>query len=95
MLRKTYKKLLSTGIALSLGFSVSYTILPNQSAYAFNWGNAIGAVAITGIQYQQLEKQLNYLDSDGRHEYFNQMKSELGENTDPYYNTLLDNGPFY
>ena len=91
MLRKTYKKLLSTGIALSLGFSVSYTILPNQSAYAFNWGNAIGAVAITGIQYQQLEKQLNYLDSDGRHEYFNQMKSELGENTDPYYNTLLDN----
>lgn len=48
-------------------------------------------MAITGIQYQQLEKQLNYLDSDGRHEYFNQMKSELGENTDPYYNTLLDN----
>lgn len=91
MLRKTYKKLLSTGIALSLGFSISYTILPNQSAYAFNWGNAIGAVAVTGIQYQQLEKQLNYLDSDGRHEYFNQMKNELGENTDPYYNSLLDN----
>lgn len=79
MLRKTYKKLLSNRhcFIFRVFLRVSYTILPNQSAYAFNWGNAIGAVAITGIQYQQLEKQLNYLDSDGRHEYFNQMKSEL------------------
>lgn len=91
MRSKTYKKLLSTGIAVSLGFSISYTILPNHSAYAFNWGNAIGAVAITGIQYQQLEQQLNYLDNDGRNEYFNQIKTKLGENTDPYYNNLLDN----
>ena len=91
MRSKAYKKLLSTGIALSLGFSISYTILPNHSAYAFNWGNAIGAVAITGIQYQQLEQQLNYLDNDGRNEYFNQIKTKLGENTDPYYNNLLDN----
>lgn len=91
MFHKLPKKLLSTAIALSLGFTLSYSLTPLQSVYAFNWGNAIGAIAVTGVQYQQLEKQLNYLDGDGRHEYFNQMKSELGENTDPYYNNLLDN----
>lgn len=91
MLQKTYKKVLSTGVALSLGFALSYSLTPSQPVQAFNWGNAIGAVAITGVQYQQLEKQLNYLDTDGRHEYFQQMKTELGENTDPYYNNLLDN----
>lgn len=85
------KKLISTGIIMSLAFSFTYANLPTKTASAFNWGNAIGAVALTGVQYQQLEKQLNYLDTDGRNEYFNQMKKELGENTDSTYNNILDN----
>lgn len=90
MLKKTCKKWLSGAIALSLGVSLSYGIVPSQSAQAFNWGRAIGATAITLAQQQQLEKQLNYLDTDGRHEYFSKMKAELGENHDYYYNTILD-----
>ena len=87
---KLSKKLLSAAIALSLGTGLSFGAVPAHTAQAFNWGNAIGAIAITGVQYQYLEKQLNYLDTDGRYEYFNKMKSELGENDNYHYNAILD-----
>lgn len=91
MLRKYYKKVLSTGLALGVGMTLSFNVAPTQSAQAFNWKNAIGATVITAVQYQQLEKQLNYLDTDGRQQYFSQMKSELGENENAQYNAILDN----
>lgn len=84
------KKWISTGIALSLGISLSYGIVPAQPVQAFDWGKIAVATGITIAQQQQLEKQLNYLDTDGRHEYFNKMKSELGENDNYYYNNILD-----
>ncbi|WP_346686447.1 M48 family metallopeptidase [Megamonas hypermegale] len=90
MLKKTYKKWLSSAIVLSLGVTLSYGAVPAKPAEAFNWSNLAGAVFVTTAQQQQLEKQLNYLDSDGRHEYFNKIKSELGENQDYYYNAILD-----
>lgn len=90
MLKGTYKKWLSSVIALSLGVTLSYGTIPTKPAEAFNWGNLAGAIFVTTAQQQQLEKQLNYLDTDGRNEYFNQIKSELGENQDYYYNTILD-----
>lgn len=90
MLKKTYKKWLSSAIVLSLGVTLSYGAVPAKPAEAFNWGNLAGAVFVTTAQQQQLEKQLNYLDNDGRHEYFNKIKSELGENQDYYYNAILD-----
>lgn len=90
MFRKICKKLLLTGLAASIGISISFGVLPQHTVQAFNWRNAIGATVITAVQYQQLQKQLNYLDTDGRHEYFNKMKNELGENENYYYNNILD-----
>lgn len=90
MLNKYYKKILSASLALGVGLTLSFGIAPQQSAQAFNWRNAIGATVITAVQYQQLEKQLNYLDTDGRHQYFEQMKSKLGENDNAHYNAILD-----
>lgn len=84
------KKLLSVFIAVSLGIGLSYNAMPVQKAYAFNWGNAIGVTFATVAQYQYLEKKLNYMDTDGRHEYFNQMKDQLGENNNYQYNAILD-----
>ena len=84
------KKWLSMSIALSLGLTISYSAVPPQPVQAFNWGRAIGATAVTIAQQQQLEKQLNYLDTDGRHQYFNQMKTKLGENQNYEYNAILD-----
>ena len=89
MRRRFSKKLLSTVIALTLGMSLSYGAVPAQTAQAFNWKNAIGATVITVAQYQYLEKQLNYLDNDGRQEYFNKMKGELGTNDNYHYNAIL------
>ncbi len=90
MSKSLHKKIISMGIALSLGFTLSYGAVPYQSASAFNWGNAIGAAVITTAQYQQLDKQLKYMDTDGRQAYFNQMKDKLGENDNSYYNAILD-----
>ncbi len=90
MSKSLRKKMVSAGIALSLGFTLSYGAIPYQSAAAFNWGNAIGAAVITTAQYQKLDKQLKYMDTDGRQTYFSQMKDKLGENDNAYYNALLD-----
>ncbi len=84
------KKILSTGLAFGISLTFSYCILPAKTVQAFNWTNAIGATVLTAVQYQQLEKQLNYLDTDGRQEYFNKMKDQLGENDNNYYNAILD-----
>ena len=58
MLKKTYKKWLSSAIVLSLGVTLSYGAVPAKPAEAFNWGNLAGAVFVTTAQQQQLEKQL-------------------------------------
>ena len=58
------KKWLSMSIALSLGLTISYSAVPPQPVQAFNWGRAIGATAVTVAQQQQLEKQINYLDTN-------------------------------
>ena len=90
MFNSLSKKILSTGLAIGIGLTFSYAVLPQKPAHAFNWTNAIGATVLTVAQQQQLEKQLNYLDSDGRQEYFNYMKDELGENNNWQYNAILD-----
>ena len=94
MLKKIHNKCLSSVIALSLGITLSYGAVPAKPAEAFNWGNLAGAIFVTTAQQQQLEKQLNYLDNDGRHEYFNKIKSELGENQSYSYNAILDDREF-
>lgn len=84
--RKTWIGAGTLAVALSLSLG---TVIPAQ-AEAFNIGGAIGAIASTAKQYDYLNKQVNYLNNDGRGEYLEQMKKEVGVNYDPEMNAILD-----
>lgn len=65
-------------------------VLPTK-AEAFDIGNAMGALIGTAVQYEFLNKQLNYLDNDGRQEYFEQMKQQIGVADNEQRHEMLGN----
>ncbi len=81
-LKKVSKKLASLAVAGAIAFSV----IPAPTAHADILGTIIGA----GVQYAALNQEINYLDNEGRDEYFQKMQEQYGVNDDPYLNARLD-----
>ena len=63
-----------------------FSAIPASTAHADILGTIIGA----GVQYAALNKQINYLDNEGRDELFQQMQQQYGVNDDPELNARLD-----
>jgi Zn-dependent protease with chaperone function len=76
--------------SLTALFLASGIMLPAPKAEAFDWGNAIGAILGVTTEYAALNKQINYLDNNGRGEFFNSMKEKEGVNYDEEANAMLD-----
>ena len=49
---------------------------------------AIGTIIGAGVQYASLNKQLSYLDNEGRDEFMEQVKAQYGVNYDPQANAM-------
>ena len=81
-LKKVSKKLASLAVAGAIAFSV----IPAPTAHADILGTIIGA----GVQYAAMNQEINYLDNEGRDEYFQKMQEQYGVNDDPYLNARLD-----
>ena len=64
--KKLRKKLAAALVAGTFAFSV----VPAPTAHAGILETVIGA----GVQYAALNQQINYLDNEGRDEYFQQMQ---------------------
>lgn len=88
--KKSWKKTLNNVGVMAVGLSIAANAAVPAPAEAFNIGGAIGAVVGTVAQYEYLNKQVNYLDNDGRDQYAEQMKREVGVNHDPALNAILD-----
>lgn len=84
------KKTAAAACALAIGLSVSLGSTIPGRAEAFNIGGALGAVVGTAVQYDYLNKQVNYLDNEGRHAYMQEVQKEVGVNNDPTLNAILD-----
>ena len=86
-MRKSVKQSLKAGIIAGIfAFSFSPAAPVIRTAQAIDWTSFAGA----GIQYIALEKEIKYLDNDGRNEFFEQMKKKYGVNDDPRANAMLD-----
>jgi len=66
------------------------TLALPAAAHAFDWGSAAIATILVGAQYVQARNQVNFLDGDGRHDYMNQVKGEVGVNENYEANAMLD-----
>jgi beta-barrel assembly-enhancing protease len=75
----------SAALVLTLGTAA----LP-VPAQAFDWGSGALAVLQVGAQYAYLNKQVHYIETQGRDEYFSQIKEKYGVNTDATANAMLD-----
>ncbi len=69
-------------LAVCLG--IGTTCLPAVPTQAFDIGTIIGV----GAEYVQLNKQLNYLDNEGRGEFMKQLKEKYGVNQDARANAM-------
>ncbi len=63
------------------------TAIPALPAQAVSLGT-IGTLIGAGVQYASLNKQLNYLDNEGRDEFMAQVKEKYGVNDDPAANSM-------
>ena len=81
--KKNLTKKLSLALSSTLLASALYTLPPAPPAEAFSIGNAIGAVIGVSAQYAALNKQVNYLDGEGRDKYMSAVKEKEGVNEDP------------
>ena len=88
--KKNLTKKLSLALSSTLLASALYTLPPAPPAEAFSIGNAIGAVIGVSAQYAALNKQVNYLDGEGRDKYMSAVKEKEGVNEDPEANAMLD-----
>ena len=64
-------------------------VMPKQ-ALAWDWVSAGLAMFQVGAQYAYLNKQVSYLENNGRHRFMGQIKSKYGVNADPAANAMLD-----
>lgn len=75
-------------LTLALCITLSTAAAPLMPVQAIDLGT-IGTIINAGAQYAYLNKQLNYLDNEGRDEYMAQVKKEYGVNTDPTANAMV------
>ena len=66
----------------------SGAVMPKQ-ALAWDWLSAGLALFQVGAEYAYLNKQVSYLDNNGRDKYMGQIKDKYGVNTDPAANAML------
>lgn len=71
--------------AFALCLSTGTLTAPAVPVQAFDLGTLISA----GTQYAYLNKQLNYIDNEGRQEYMAQVKEKYGVNTDATANAMV------
>lgn len=82
-----FKKILAKTLVLSLAASSFLLVSPPTKVEAgFNFGSLLGI----GVYYSQLNKEINYIDNEGRHEYMDQIKEKYGVNKDVRANSMLD-----
>lgn len=83
---KKYAK--HTTLAVIASLSLITGTIPAQPAEAAS-SSALGALFNVGVQYAYLNKQLNYLDNQGRNDYMKQIKEKYGVNTDTRANEMV------
>ena len=80
-----FRTTVSAALCLSL---TTGAIMPKQ-ALAWDWLSAGLALFQVGAEYAYLNKQVSYLDNQGRDKYMGQIKDKYGINTDPVANAML------
>lgn len=60
---------------------------PSLPAQAISLGS-LGTIVSAGVEYASLNKQLSYLDNEGRDEFMAQVKEKYGVNNDPAANAM-------
>ena len=80
-----FRTTVSAALCLTL---TSGAVMPKQ-ALAWDWLSAGLALFQVGAEYAYLNKQVSYLDNQGRDKYMGQIKDKYGINTDPVANAML------
>ena len=80
-----FRTTVSAALCLTLA---SGAVMPKQ-ALAWDWLSAGLALFQVGAEYAYLNKQVSYLDNNGRDKYMGQIKDKYGVNTDPAANAML------
>ena len=80
-----FRTTVSAALCLSL---TTGAIMPKQ-ALAWDWLSAGLALFQVGAEYAYINKQVSYLDNNGRDKYMGQIKDKYGINTDPVANAML------
>ena len=88
-LRKSMHKAALAATLCAALISGTTSIAPATPAYAWDTASAIGALISVGAQYAYAEKQLSYLNGDGRFQYMNQVKQQVGVDQAPEANAML------
>ena len=76
----------SAALCLSL---TTGAVMPKQ-ALAWDWVSAGLAMFQVGAQYAYLNRQVSYLENNGRNRFMGQIKSKYGVNADPTANAMLE-----
>lgn len=71
--------------SVCLSFAMGNIAPPKAEAF-----NIAGVLIGNAVQYNALNKEVNYYDNEGRDQYFEQLKYEYGVEDDPYLNGILD-----
>lgn len=83
----------TTSLALMLGMSVVFSPFQTK-AEAFGFGDLVGgglfgSVIDAGFAYSQMKQEFNYLDNDGREQFYANLEQKYGVNSDPRSNEQL------
>ena len=84
LITRTKKAALAALAALGFAFAPVPATMPVQAIDL----STIGTIASAGAYYVQLNKQLSYLDNEGRNAYMDQVKEKYGVNSDPAANAM-------
>ncbi|WP_301859647.1 M48 family metallopeptidase [uncultured Megasphaera sp.] len=75
-------------LALTAAITVGTAAVPLSSVQAIDFGT-IGTLISAGAEYAYLNKQLNYLNNEGRDEFMEEVKKQYGVNHDPAANAMV------
>lgn len=79
-------------VVMAMGITLGGTALPVQQASAFNLGDVLGTVLSGASAYRELDDYITKVNNteEGRQEYFEQMKKDMGVSDDYYHKEMLD-----
>ena len=81
--------ILRTTVSAALCLTLTTGAVMPKQALAWDWLSAGLALFQVGAEYAYLNKQVSYLDNQGRDKYMGQIKDKYGINTDPVANAML------